>query len=153
MSGNKRKSRRQFLQATGAASLVSVAGCLESGAPDNDESSEDEEDGEPDLGSANMPAIPESQEECVSIGGEKRNPAGVSPKESVNYQYYPNFGGGDDPQGSDAHSSENVQMCANCRYYCPPKAEDGNAGACALVDGSISSQHWCAVWAPVEESS
>lgn len=143
MGHESSKSRRKFLKATGAASIVGIAGCL-GGEEDGGHGGDDGET--PAATSpANLAPLPDSMEECTSIDGISRNPDGVNPKENFNYQYHPNYGG----QG-DGHNSMNVEMCANCAFYCPPDPPD-KVGACTLVAGPISSQHWCNGWSPTEE--
>lgn len=139
MCGNKTKSRRQFLRTTGVASLVGVAGCLEEA-----ERAESDGTATASVGDANMAPLPENEQQCLSIDGIERTPDNVIPKESAEYQYAPEF------QGRDGgHASKNVEMCANCRFYCPPNPPN-KVGACTEIEGSVSSQHWCGLWQPTE---
>lgn len=132
------KSRRAFLKTTGAASLVGVAGCL--GGHETTDGNETTAGVSP----ANMASLPEGQEECVSVDGIERKDELLS-KDGAAYQYSPNFQG-----SSGGHNSKNVEMCANCRFYCPPNPPN-KVGACTEVEGPISSQHWCGLWQPREE--
>jgi hypothetical protein len=78
---------------------------------------------------------PEGEENCVSQNGFERSPNDVTPKEEVAYQFHPNYLG----QGNV------IQMCANCRFFCPANPPN-EIGACSEVDGGIRSQDWCALW-------
>ncbi len=124
------KSRRRFLALTGSTSLIGLAGCL--GGHHGGE------EGQALPGSLDEPT-PEGYETCVSVDGEPRDPDGVSPKEAVDYQLHPNHNG----------NRNGTEMCANCTFFCPASG-NGYFGACALVDGGIRSQDWCALWQPAE---
>lgn len=125
------KSRRRFLQTTGSISLIGLAGCL---APSGGgKHGSDYEKPQDDL------TMPEGQENCVSINGIERDPNALTAKEAADYQRSPNYQG----------DSGNIEMCANCQYFCPVSPPN-KVGACSLVDGGIHSQHWCAFWQPTE---
>jgi len=51
-------------------------------------------------------------------------------KTAVKYQ--------DEPKGD--------RNCAGCRHFLPPEKGE-RLGACKLVEGEISPNGWCAVWA------
>jgi len=121
------KSRRRFLRATGSVSLIGLAGCLGGGGGADHGS--DYEPLQTDL------TLPEGAQECVSIDGIQRDPEGLTSKEAADYQSNPNYTG----------ESGNLEMCANCQFFCPVNPPD-KVGACAIVEGGIHSQHWCAFW-------
>lgn len=127
------KSRRRFLLATGSMSLVGLAGCLGSGGGGHHGDGHHSEKPQDNL------EMPEGRETCVSIGGVERDPGGVSSKDAAQYQKHPNY------QGDSGY----IEMCANCRFFCPVNSPD-KVGACAAVDGGIHSQHWCALWQAAE---
>jgi hypothetical protein len=102
--------RRRFLQFVGGAAAATLAGCSSDSA--------DTETPEP---------VPEEYRTATSIGGQERDPGGLSTKESLNYQTEPKDG----------------QQCSGCTFYVEDKNDDG-MGACTLVEGKISPSGWCA---------
>jgi hypothetical protein len=121
-------TRRQLLGTTGSLSLVGLAGCLgQSGDHGKNGHSEPRE--RPLLAGA---------ENCISENGDERDPESLSAKDSVDYQFHPNYLGG----------SGFMEMCANCRFFCDGAQfdSDSSLGACSKVEGGIHSQDWCALW-------
>ncbi len=41
----------------------------------------------------------------------------------------------------------NGNGCGDCKFFSPASA-DGGAGACALVEGAVSRDGWCAMYTP-----
>lgn len=76
--------------------------------------------------------VPAAYETATSVGGTRRDPATLSSKEAVDYQSQPNDG----------------EQCAGCRFYIEDKNGDG-MGACAIVEGQIDPNGWCASFTPV----
>lgn len=116
MSERDGLSRRTVLHLLGAGPLAGLAGCASSSQ--NNEQSE---------------SVPKAYRTARSLGGEKRDPDNLRPKESVNYQ-------------SD---SPNQSKCASCRYYISDKNSDGR-GACSKVKGTIKPKAWCSLYAPYQ---
>lgn len=123
-------SRRRLLEATGSVSLAGLAGCVETTNSTAPERPTDDRDA----------PLPEGAEECVSTMGEERDPAQVSAKEEVDYQFHPQYTG----------ASGFMEMCANCRFFCTAGSLDAEVGACTVVEGGVRSQDWCALWQPVD---
>lgn len=123
------RSRRRFLQLTGTASLVGIAGCL--GKAEHDPSA-DRAEGEWCLDELDEP-VRESERTAESIDGVVRNPGELISKEDAGYKC----------------GAMGAQLCANCHFFIPSKGND-MIGACALVAGRIRSQDWCARYQPTE---
>ncbi len=129
--------RRRFLRGVGASSIVALAGCLGLDGGDGDAQAgvsrpDDWCVGENDVG------VPEAYRTAESIDGIERDPDDLTDRESAAYQCY--------PQG--------YQLCANCRYFIPGRhaggGDEGGAGACAIVEGIVRSQDWCALYQETE---
>ncbi len=120
------RTRRRFLQLTGSASLVGIAGCL--GQAEH-AAREEREEGwcleELDE------SVRESERTAESIDGVVRNPDELISKEDAGYKC----------------GAMGAQLCANCHFFIPSKGND-MIGACALVGGRIRSQDWCARYQP-----
>jgi len=133
-----RTRRRRFLRGVGASSVAALAGCLGLG--------EDDADAQAGVGrsddwcvSENDVEVPDAYRTAESIDGIERDPDDLTDREGAAYQCH--------PQG--------YQLCANCRYFIPGKHEgggdEGGAGACAIVEGIVRSQDWCALYQPREK--
>lgn len=125
--------RRRVLQYTASLSLAGLAGCLGGGT------------GEEPTPEPTEPApldLPADKENCVSHDGIERDPNDLISKEAAQYQRSPNYRG----------ESGYIEMCANCRYFCPVTS-NGENGGCSEVAGGILSQHWCGLWQPTERLS
>lgn len=123
-------SRRRVLGAATGVSFVGLAGCLTlTGTTDPPAEAPDDRD-EP---------LPDGLETCESIDGIERDPDELQAKEDVGYQFHPAYTGG----------SGFIEMCANCRFFCPGR-ESAPVGGCTEVEGGIRSQDWCALWQPHE---
>lgn len=91
-----------------------------------------------DSGETPTPAadeVPEEYRTATSIGGQERSPDALSTKDAVNYQAEPNDG----------------EQCSSCTFYIEDKNGDGE-GACAIVEGTISPDGWCASYAAYEDA-
>ena len=127
--------RRQFLQAASGASVAALAGCLGLGGSGGNGGEAEEE---PETRASdwcveeNDIEVAEVYRTAESIGGVERNPDDLTGRESAAYQCH--------PQG--------YQLCANCRFFIPSKHSEGDAGAgaCAIVEGRVRSQDWCALY-------
>ena len=126
--------RRRFLGLAAGTSIAALAGCLGT-----------DTDAEADVGTAsdwcveeNDVEVPDIYERAQSIDGIERAPDDLSGREEAAYQCH--------PQG--------YQLCANCRYFIPSKHAgevDRGAGACAIVEGIVRSQDWCALYQETED--
>lgn len=125
-------SRRQFLLASGQASLVGLAGCFGG-----------ESDGRPTATDRRpegwcleelSESVPDRYRTAESIDGIQRNPDELTTKDDAEYQC--------SPQG--------YQRCTNCKFYVWDQTGD-NVGACTEVEGEIRSQDWCALYEPTED--
>jgi hypothetical protein len=84
--------------------------------------------GDGDSGNGNGDdTVPSEYETATSIGGVERDPEALSSKDAVSYQEEPNDG----------------EQCSGCQYYIEDKNDDGQ-GACAIVEGNIAPEAWCA---------
>lgn len=125
-------SRRRLLTTASAVSMAGLAGCMGGGGDaDGSEPPTDERDR----------TLPEGAESCVSTMGVERESGGLSAKDDVDYQFHPNYSG----------ASGFMEMCANCRFFCPGNQFGTEVGACAVVEGGIYSQDWCALWQAVDQ--
>lgn len=133
--------RRQFLQAASGASVAALAGCLGLGGSGGDggngDHSEAEDEAETEQASnwcveENDIEVAEEYRTAESTAGIQRNPDDLTAREDAAYQCH--------PQG--------YQLCANCRFFIPSKhaGDEGMAGACAIVEGRVRSQDWCALY-------
>ncbi len=127
-------SRRRVLRLLSVTSIATLAGCassVENGDQTADPRPDDwcvaENDGD----------VPEIFETAESVDGIERNPEELTSREEAAYQCH--------PQG--------YQLCANCRFFIPsrPAETDGNLGACAIVEGRMRSQDWCALYQETEQ--
>ena len=126
--------RRQLLRLMGGASIATLAGCTQSG--ENGQTGVETRD--PDWCiEENDVEVPEAFRTAESIDGIQRDPNDMTPRAEAAYQCH--------PQG--------YQLCANCRFFIPGKpAETGDGvGACAIVEGRVRSQDWCALYQETEE--
>jgi hypothetical protein len=71
--------------------------------------------------------VPDVYRTATAQDGTERNPDGLSSKDSVNYQEQP----------------KNGERCDGCKFYIPDKNDDGT-GACAIVEGTVEPDAWCA---------
>lgn len=120
--------RRQFLRFVGAATTVALAGCAGS------EQSPTAGDGQSPTAGGDQ--VPEEYRTATSIGGQERDPGALSTKEAVQYQEEPNDG----------------DQCSGCTFYITDMNGDG-MGACAIVEGLIAPDAWCASYSPHETES
>lgn len=72
---------------------------------------------------------------AVALGASKLLGSGEAaaqkaPKQSVQYQ--------EEPKGD--------QRCDNCQFWIPPEG-DSEMGGCQIVQGDISPEAWCNLWA------
>jgi hypothetical protein len=117
MAHERDTDRRRFLQFVGGAAAATLAGCSS------------------DSGDTETPAsVPEAYRTATSIGGQERDPDGLSTKEALDYQEEPKDG----------------QQCSGCTFYVEDKNGDGK-GACTLVEGTIAPDAWCASYTAHEE--
>lgn len=123
-------SRRHLLGTASSLSLVGLAGCLDATTNVSPKLSVKETE----------TSLPEGYETCVDQSGGQRDPDSLSAKDEVQYQNSPAYTG----------ESGFIEMCANCKFYCSGGDIDANVGACSQVEGKIGSQHWCALWQPVQ---
>lgn len=143
-------TRRQLLQMAAAASATGLAGCLGGSSGGGHGGTEEKEFSDAFYGSFDTP-VPEGQENCVSQDGYERSPDGLSAKDSVAYQFHPRY------KEEPGYGTNPTQMCANCQFFCPAQPPNENTsdivGACAVVEGGIRSEDWCALWQPAEHIS
>ena len=71
--------------------------------------------------------VPDEYRTATSIAGDQRDPDALSSKDAAAYQ--------ESPRGD--------RQCSNCRYYIEDKNDD-DAGACAVVEGEIEPDAYCA---------
>ncbi|WP_229122038.1 hypothetical protein [Halapricum desulfuricans] len=102
----RRSTRRRFVAGATAATAIALAGCA---------------GGDDDGG------VPEEYRTATSMGGDERDPDGLSSKDAAAYQ--------ESPSGD--------RQCSNCRYFIEDKNGDG-AGACVVVAGEIQPDAYCA---------
>lgn len=129
-------SRRRFLLAAGGLSTFGLAGCL--GADDQPTQQQPPRASDWCVGDNDVD-VPEVYRTAESIDGIERDPDDLTARENAAYQCH--------PQG--------YQLCANCRFFIPGKhaggGDEGGAGACAIVEGIVRSQDWCALYQPTEK--
>lgn len=123
------RSRRRFLKLTGSASLVGFAGCL--GQDDHENPSQREEGW--CLEELADESVNEAEATAESVDGVQRNPDDLTSKEEAGYKC----------------GAQGAQLCANCHYFIPSSDSD-TIGACAIIDGPIRSQDWCALYEPAD---
>lgn len=128
--------RRRFLLAAGGLSMFGLTGCL--GADDTPTQQQPSRPSEWCI-EDNDVEVPEAYRTAESIDGIERDPDDLTERENAAYQCH--------PQG--------YQLCANCTYFIPSKhaggGDEGGAGACAIVEGIVRSQDWCALYQPREK--
>lgn len=125
MSERHDETRRSFLLVA-AAITSGLAGCGGGGEP-TPTPTEPPTEPEPDDGEG----VPDGYATATAIGGNRRNPEALSTKEAVQYQSEPSDG----------------EQCSNCIFYIPDQNGDG-LGACAIVEGTIEPEGWCASYSP-----
>ncbi len=128
--------RRQFLLAAGGVSMFGLAGCLGADDPPTREQPARPSDWCVEVNDVEVPEVYRTAE---SLDGIPRDPDDLTERENAAYQCH--------PQG--------YQLCANCTYFIPGKhaggGDKGGAGACAIVEGIVRSQDWCALYQPREK--
>lgn len=128
--------RRRFLLTAGGVSMLGLAGCLGMDDTPTQEQSARSSDW---CVEENDVEVPEVYRTAESINGIERDPDELTERESAAYQCH--------PQG--------YQLCANCRFFIPSKhaggGDEGGAGACAVVEGIVRSQDWCALYQENED--
>lgn len=77
--------------------------------------------------------VPDEERTAESIDRIQRDPEELSARDTVAYQCH--------PQG--------YQLCANCRFWIPSRTDEP-IGACAIVEGRVRSQDWCALYQETE---
>lgn len=123
-------TRRQLLGLAGSSSLVGLAGCAQL----LDDEVEEPERRPPDwCVEAYDVDVPDEEQTAESIDGIPRDLDELSPRQEVAYQCH--------PQG--------FQLCANCRYFITSRTGEP-IGACAIVEGRVRSQDWCALYHETE---
>jgi hypothetical protein len=137
MSEKRPKSRRRFLQLTGASAVVGLAGCSGGGGGGGNGGGGGGNGGGGGGGNggggggSDLGPVPSEYETATALDGTERNPDAVSAKDAVEYQSSPKDG----------------QQCSDCRYYIEDKNGDG-LGACAIVEGKIEPEGYCVSFAP-----
>lgn len=136
MSEDGPNARRRFLKLTGATTLFGLAGCAGGGGGgggggDGGDGGGDGGDGGGGGGGGDLGPVPSEYETATAIGGMERDPDNLQTKAALNYQSTP----------------KNGQQCTDCRYWIEDMNGDG-LGACALVEGKIEPEGWCASYAP-----
>lgn len=126
MPTDNHTNRRTYLKYTGAAAVVTLAGC--SGGGDGGDGGAEPNHDVPHPNDANVPDV---EATATAFEGEERNPEIVQAKDAgvVNYQHTPS---GD-------------QYCGNCEEYVPDQDDDGY-GACLKVAGKIHPCDYCALY-------
>lgn len=114
LMNGRHSTRRRFVTGAAAATAIALAGC----GGDNGDSGD----------------VPEAYRTATSIGGDERDPDGISSKDAAAYQ--------ESPSGD--------RQCSNCRYYIEDKNDD-DVGACAIVEGEIEPDAYCARYIRYEE--
>jgi hypothetical protein len=113
--------RRRVLALVGAGLTAGLAGC--GGGTETDTPT----------GTPTVEPVPSEYETATSIGGVERDPDALSSKEAVSYQEEPSDG----------------EQCSGCQYYVEDKNGDGQ-GACAIVEGTVAPEAWCASYVAAE---
>lgn len=124
-------SRRRLVQLVGTGSLVGLAGCLGGDEAEQTQRRPDDwciEEFDTDVADVERTA--------ESIDGIPRDPDDLTARQDAAYQCH--------PQG--------FQLCANCRFFIPSKTNEA-VGACAIVEGRVRSQDWCALYQHTERLS
>lgn len=135
-------NRRRVLGLLGTTSVAALAGCASlAGNGNGDGNGDGTGESRPDdwCVEENAGEVPDIFRTAESIDGIQRNPGELDTREDAAYQCH--------PQG--------YQLCANCRFFIPGKPEEtGNGvGACAIVEGRMRSQDWCALYQETERLS
>jgi hypothetical protein len=146
MSDEDDETRRRFLLLAAVGATTGLAGCSGDGdgggqepAPspaDTPAATQTQTQIETGGATETLGPVPEEYGTATAIDGTRRNPDGLSTKEAVQYQ--------SQPKGD--------QQCSNCRFYVPDRNGDG-LGACAIVEGQIQPEAWCASYAAAPTDS
>jgi nitrous oxide reductase accessory protein NosL len=112
-------TRREFTALVGSGAVGGVAGCS---GDDGDATT---------TPTGTDTGVPDQYRTATAIGGQQRDPDGLSTKSVVEYQAEPKDG----------------QRCSDCTFYVPDRNGDG-AGACAIVEGTIDPSGWCVSYGP-----
>jgi len=123
--------RRTMLALLGTSSAVALAGCG-GGGEDSPTATPTDEDSPT---ATSTDAVPEAYATATALNGQQRDPDSLSTKSAVNYQEEPNDG----------------NQCSGCQFYIPDKNGD-DVGACAIVEGNIAPDAWCASYVAQEET-
>lgn len=123
--GTDRIRRRTLIALLGTGSTLTLAGCGGDGG-DGAETPTATPEGD----------VPAEYETATAIGGQERDPDALSTQEAVEYQ--------EEPSGDE--------QCSNCTFYIEDMNDDG-LGACAIVEGTIAPDAWCASYAPHEDET
>lgn len=131
-------NRRRILQLMGTASVTALAGYAGLGGNSAEAATPDSRPSDWCVEEYGVEP-PDVFRTATSIDGIERNPNDLSSREEAAYQCH--------PQG--------YQLCANCRFFIPGKpGEVGDGiGACAIVEGRMRSQDWCALYQETERLS
>lgn len=144
MTDETGETRRRFLVLATAGAAGGLAGCAGGGGEETESPTEAEspteiesptEAGSPTGtegggGTGTPESVPAEYETATSLGGTQRDPDALSSKEAVQYQSTPNEG----------------QRCSDCQFFITDMNGDG-LGACAIVEGTIDPEGWCASYA------
>jgi copper chaperone NosL len=128
--------RRRLLALVGTGALTGLAGC---GGGTGDGTTENGDRTTPADGGTTRPTtsgesgVPSQYRTATAIGGVQRDPDALSTKDAVNYQDEPSDG----------------EQCSNCQFYIEDRNGDG-MGACAVVEGTIAPDAWCASYVASE---
>lgn len=127
-------NRRRVLQLIGGTSVAALAGCTQ---PDQYVHENIERRDPQWCIEENDVEVPEELRTAGSIDGIERDPDDLSGRQEAAYQCH--------PQG--------YQLCANCRFFIPgrPGETGSGVGACAIVEGLVRSQDWCALYQETEQ--
>lgn len=126
-------NRRRILRLLGTSSVAALAGCASLEGNGNGNGHGNGESRPDDwCVEENDVEVPEAFRTAESIDGIQRNPGDLSSRQEAAYQCH--------PQG--------YQLCANCRFFIPgiPTETGDGVGACAIVEGRMRSQDWCALY-------
>jgi nitrous oxide reductase accessory protein NosL len=119
---SSRFDRRTVLRLLGSGPVLALAGCSGEGGDDTDTPTATPSD-----------TVPEQYRTATAIGGQARDPDGLSTKDAVSYQAEPSDG----------------QRCSDCRFYIEDRNGDGQ-GACAIVEGEIDPEGYCVSYVSVQ---
>lgn len=119
-------NRRRILGLVSSASVLGLAGCT--GGTDGNGG--ERQTRPPDWCIEEFDVeVPPEERTAESIDGIQRDPDDLTAREDAAYQCH--------PQG--------FQLCANCQYFIPSTSSEP-IGACAIVEGRVRSQDWCALY-------